>query len=142
MLAPLALVFSDSAPESVPPAVGANLMVSVAADPGFSDSGKLPPGSENPLPVTDPDDTVRAVVPVDVSVTVFVADAPTFTAPKATAVGLIAICELPVPEPVRTTWDVAPLLELLEIVRVPASDATTVGANFTWTVNDWPLANV
>ena len=53
------------------------------ACPGWSVVGKLPPASENPMPVMEPDLIVTGEVPVEVMVTGLTTDLPTGTSPNA-----------------------------------------------------------
>lgn len=83
-----------------------------------------------PVPETDAEFTVTAVVPVDVSVSDFVAEELTLTLPKPNVVALNVNCGLAaVAVPLKDTAAVPPLAELLLIVRLPVSDPLAVGAN-------------
>ncbi len=117
-------------PESDPLAVGANCTVSVCACFGFSVTGKLPPTREKPVPETDPEFTVTADVPDDVTVSDCVAEEFTVTLPKLNEVALNVNCGFAaVAVPLKDTVVVLPLAELLLIVRLPVSDPLAVGAN-------------
>lgn len=83
-----------------------------------------------PVPETDAEFTVTAVVPVDVSVSDCVAEEFTLTLPKPNVVALNVSCGLAVVAvPLKDTAVVPPLAELLLIVRLPVSDPLAVGAN-------------
>jgi hypothetical protein len=103
---------------------------------GFNVTGKLPPTREKPVPETDPDFTVTADVPDDVSVNDCFAVEFTVTLPKLNVVALNVNCGFAaVPVPLKDTV-AAPLAELLLIVRLPVSDPLAVGANCTDSVSD------
>ena len=77
--------------------------------------------------------TVRAVVPVDVSVKVFADVVLSVTEPKARLLELNVNCELPaaIPVPLRAMAVVAPSAELPDMVMVPVAAPTTTGSNAT-----------
>ena len=78
------LLVSVTVPLAAPPEVGENPTVSVAVWPGFNVSGKLTPDILKPAPVSVPALMVSAAVPDEVRVTVWLAEALTFTVPKLT----------------------------------------------------------
>jgi len=63
-------------------------MVKTAACPGFRVTGRLPPETENPFPVTESDLMVTATVPLAVTVRDLVTAVPTATLPKASELAL------------------------------------------------------
>lgn len=98
-------------------------MVNVAVDPEFSESGKVLPTMEKPVPVVEADEIVTADVPVDESVTVSVVEEPNATVPKLNEAALNVNLGLgvAVPVPLSETIDVALVAELLMIVNVPVT---------------------
>jgi hypothetical protein len=138
------LLLMVSFPVAVPVAVGANLTVRIAVDPGFNEIGKLPPTMEKPVPVIESDETVTADVPVDETVTDPVADDPTVTVPRLKLVVLNASFGFgaATPTPLSVTTELAPVVELLLIVSLPVTDPAVVGAKVTCTVSDWPPGRV
>ena len=74
--------------------VGLNCTLRVTAWPGFSVLGKVVPDTEKPVPVTMTAVTFTAVVPVDVSVTDFVAAVFSFTVPNDSLEALMLSVEI------------------------------------------------
>ena len=101
--------------------------------PGFSTAGNTAPDIENPAPRSETELTVRAAVPVDVSVKVLADVVLSATLPKAKLLELNVNCGLPdaIPVPLRAMTLVAPSAELLDMVMVPVAAPTTAGSNFT-----------
>ena len=77
-----ALLTSDTLPVTLPVAAGANCMVKVLDCPAERLKGKVSPLMLKPVPETVACDTVRAALPVLVSVTAWVPTAPTTTLPN------------------------------------------------------------
>ena len=73
-------------PVAAPSAEGSNCTLSVGDWPGFTVSGKVPEASVKPAPVTVAPLMVTGPVPVEFTVTVWVASVLTATFPKATLV--------------------------------------------------------
>lgn len=83
-----------------------------------------------PVPDTDAELTVTAVVPDEVSVNDCVPAEFTVTLPKLNVVALNVNCGFAaVPVPPRDTVVVLPLVELLPMVRLPVADPLAVGVN-------------
>ena len=82
----------DMLPDAAPAAVGLNVAVNVEFEPAFNVSGVVKPLSINPVPETDPFETVTATVPLFVRVIVCALLLPTNTFPKATGKGLADSC--------------------------------------------------
>jgi hypothetical protein len=95
IVAAAALLLIATDPVTAPAVVGSKLIVSVAACPAFSVIGKLLPGSENPVPVTDTPLMVTAAVPEEVTVTVLVVAVFSGSVPNATLVALSFIAGVP-----------------------------------------------
>ena len=92
----------------------------------------MAPESENPAPVMADALTVTAEVPVEVRVTDFVIGVPTASSPKPRLLVLKLTTRLEeVPEPLRVTVAVPPVLELLEMVIEPLAEPATVGLKLT-----------
>lgn len=90
------------------------------------------PERENPAPVMVAALTVTAEVPVEVRVTDFVIAVPTEESPKLRLLVLKLNTGLvEVPEPLRLTVAVLPVLELLEMVIEPLAAPATVGMKLT-----------
>jgi hypothetical protein len=68
--------------------VGPNFTDNTAVCPGFSVVGMVPPEIENPVPEIESELSVKAAVPLEVTVTDFVTVVPTETLPKAREVAL------------------------------------------------------
>jgi hypothetical protein len=138
VLPELELLLSVSFPLTAPATVGWNLIVTVAVLPGFNVTGKLPVTTEKPVPVTVPDETVTADVPVDDNVTDSVVEDPTATVPKLRLVALTASFGLAaaVPVPLSVTAAVVPVDELLPIVSLPVTAPAVLGAKSIWSVSD------
>jgi len=138
------LLLMVNCPVTVPVAVGANLTVRVAVDPGFNEIGKLPPTMEKPVPVAEAEETVTADVPVDESVTDAVVEAPTVTVPRLKLEAFsvsFGFGEVD-PVPLSATIELAPVVELLLTVNCPLTVPAVVGAKVTCTVSDCPTARV
>lgn len=69
--------------------MGSNAIFIVVAWPGFNMAGNVGPDNVKPVPISDAPEIVTATVPVDVNVTVCVADVLRDTSPNATLVALI-----------------------------------------------------
>jgi hypothetical protein len=76
---------------------------------------------------------IRAAVPEDVRVSVWVEVVFMVTLPKASVLALIVNCGVgaAVPVPLRVTVLVGPLDELLEMVMIPLAAPATVGSKLT-----------
>ena len=118
--------------------MGANWTVTVVLAPGLSETGKVPPTTEKPVPAADTEETVSAAVPVDDNVRVCFVEVPSVTDPKLKAVVLSDKVGVVVatPVPPRETVEVAPVVELLLIVRLPVADPAVCGEKATCTVSD------
>jgi len=99
----------------------------------LSVAGNTPPETLNPAPATLAELTVRAPVPEEVSVRVLVSVEFNVTLPNARALVLSVNCGVVavVPDPLRATRIVLPVVELLEIARVPLAAPMTVGLKLT-----------
>ena len=82
-----ALLFSETVPDALPGAVGANCALKVLDCPGARESGKLNPLMPKPAPVTLPCEIFKLAVPELVKVTVWASVVPTTTFPKLTLLG-------------------------------------------------------
>jgi hypothetical protein len=82
------LLVNATAPVADPAAVGTYSTVSVAVWLGFNVSGKLAPDIVNPAPLIAPSLTITGAVPVELSVTVCVADEFTCTLPNVRLLAL------------------------------------------------------
>lgn len=71
-----------SCPVAAPEAVGSNCTSRVAVCPGVNVIGNVAPDTVKPLPLTDPELTVTATLPVDVKTTDCVAGVFTATLPN------------------------------------------------------------
>jgi hypothetical protein len=91
------LLVSVIEPLAAPPAVGMNVIPSVAVWPGFKVSGKLTPEIVYPAPVTEPEFIVTAAVPDEVSVTDPVPVAPIAIVPRLTVFALSVSVGTPAP---------------------------------------------
>ena len=99
---------------------------------GFSVTGNVAPENVKPAPVRLAALTVTADVPVEVRVTDCVSAVPTGSSPKLTLFVLKLSTGLgEIPEPLRLTVEVLPLLALLEIVIEPLAVPVTVGLKLT-----------
>jgi hypothetical protein len=78
----VALLVIRIAPVAAPAVVGSNVTCSVAVCPGCSVTGAVTPVMVKPVPVSVAALIVSAVVPVEVSVTVWLVDVLRFTSPK------------------------------------------------------------
>jgi hypothetical protein len=118
--------------------VGANWTVTVVLVPGLSVTGKVPPTMEKPVPVADTEETVSAAVPVEDKVRVCFVEVPSVTDPKLKAVVLSDKVGVVVatPVPPRETVEVAPVAELLLMVRLPVADPAVCGEKAICTVSD------
>ena len=76
------LLLMVSCPDAEPIAVGLNVSVTLRVCPGLSVAGRLTGEAEKPLPVTATEFTVRAAIPLDVSVIVWVVGVLTTTPPN------------------------------------------------------------
>ncbi len=88
IVAAAALLAIVTEPVNAPAVVGSKLMVSVAAWPGFSVTGKVTPESPKPVPATEAPLMFSAAVPEDVRVTVFVTVVFSASVPNATLAAL------------------------------------------------------
>lgn len=122
---PGALLATDTLPEAVPAAVGANLTVKDVVAPGFSVDA-VKPLTENPVPEDVAADTETFAVPELVSVTFTEPLLPIRTPPKLTLDGL---AERPpcVPVPLSAMERVG-FEALVEIVMVPDALPAEAGA--------------
>ena len=96
-------------------------------------AGKVAPEIAKPVPASITECTVRAAVPEEVSINVFVDVVFTVTLPKARLPALRFNCGVgaAVPVPLRVTALVPPLEELLETVMVPPAAPVAVGSKLT-----------
>ena len=83
------LLAIDSCPACPPAAVGSNSTMSVNVWPGDSVTGRLSPGIEKPVPVSDALLTVTGIVPVEERTRKRVVAEPTVMLPKVTLEALI-----------------------------------------------------
>lgn len=90
LLLPGTFVDRLSDPEKEPVVEGLNFTCNVALLPGFRLRGKDAPETEKPVPETLADLMVRAVVPLEVTVSDLVDDEPAVTLPKLSDVALRA----------------------------------------------------
>ncbi len=72
----------DSWPVCEPVVVGSNVSVIDNVWPGLRVTGRVTGAKEKPLPITEMVFTVTAALPVESSVTTWVVECPTTTAPK------------------------------------------------------------
>ena len=100
--------------------MGSNCTVNTAACPGFSVAGKLPPETENPVPVIEAELIVAGAVPLDVTVIDCVVAVPTETLPNESeallkvSAGVVALsCS-------------ETILEVLAVVAVSVTDCAVV----------------
>jgi hypothetical protein len=122
---------------------GSNCNCSTRVCVGFNVTGKLPPTSVKPAPLTTAEFTVTGDVPVDVSVSDCVVAVFTATLPKLSVVALIDSCGFAaVPVPLRVITAELPVVELLLIVSWPLAVPAVVGSNCTCSVKDWVGLNV
>lgn len=94
------LLAIESCPACPPAAVGSNSTLSVSVWPGASVTGRLSPGTEKPVPVSDVLLTVTGMVPVDERIRGCVVAEPTETLPKVMLEALI--CRIAVAAPSST----------------------------------------
>ena len=121
------LLVTETLPESVPAATGANLTLKLVVAPAASDIGVVSPLIVYPVPEIGAWLIVAAAVPVLESVIVCVPLLPTFTLPKLSDVGLAESCgETPVPVAAIVTGEP---VALLVTVTDPFTAPDTVGAN-------------
>jgi hypothetical protein len=146
VLPELELLLIVSSPDNEPVVVGLNWICRVSDWFGFNVAGKLPPASENPVPLIVAELIVTGDVPVDVSVNDWVVDEPTVTLPKLTLPALTVSCGLStailVPLPLSNTVFVLFVAESLLIVNCPDNDPVVVGLSCTCNVSDWFGFNV
>jgi hypothetical protein len=92
----------------------------------------------NPLPARVTELIVRAAVPDEVKVSVWVEVVLTVTFPKLIepALRVRSGVAAAVPVPVRETVDVLPEEALLETVMVPVVNPVALGLKLTWRVTD------
>lgn len=107
-------------------------------------TGKAPPATVKPVPVTAAEVMVTGAVPAEVKVTGCVDAVFTVTLPKFIAAVLIVnwgvrVAVAPVPFKLTTA---APVDESLWIFSCPAVAPPTVGPNCTFSVTDWLRFNV
>jgi hypothetical protein len=132
----LALPVRVTAPVRAPPAVGVNFAVTVQDAPTASEE-QLFVWLKSPLAVTP--ETVAAVVPVLVTVAVWVAEElPTTVVGNARLDGFVLRIG-PGATPVPDSGTVSSMPDAL-IVRFPAREPAAVGVNATATVQDAPAA--
>jgi hypothetical protein len=124
-----------NAPVAAPADVGANFTVSVNVCLGFSVTGNVAPDTVKPVPLIVAELIVTADVPLEVTVTDFVALELTATFPKLKLVGVTVHCALPAPVPLRLTATVGLVDALLFTVNLPVTAPVAVGANFTLRIN-------
>jgi hypothetical protein len=93
---------------------------------------------EKPVPAADTEEIASAAVPVEDRVRTCVVEVPSGTDPKLMAVVLSDKVGVVVatPVPPRETVEVAPVVELLLIVRVPVVDPAVCGEKAICTVSD------
>ena len=121
----------------LPPAVGANVTVNVVFAPALTDFGAVRLVVK-PVPEIVAAVMFRVVLPVLVSVTVWLELLPTATLPKATGDGLMVMVDcVAVPEPLRLIASGDPAA-LLIIDTLPVVLVEVVGANVTVKVVVWP----
>jgi|ERR1700728_196914 len=124
-------------PVVLPPVVGANVTVKVVFAPALTDFGAVRLVVK-PVPESVAAVMFRVVLPVFVSVTVWLELLPTATLPKATGDGLIVMVDcVAVPEPLRLIASGDPAA-LLIIDTLPVALVEVVGANVTVKVAVWP----
>jgi hypothetical protein len=111
---PVALLLTVNDPVKAPAVAGSKLIVSVAAWPGFSVTGKVIPESPNPVPDNVALLMVSATVPEDVKVTVFVTVVFRASLPNATLVLL------------RLSADVAAFSVRANVFETPPAVAVSV----------------
>lgn len=126
-------------PFTEPALVGLNCTCNVKDCVGFKVTGKLCATMLNPAPEIVGELTVRAVVPVEVSVSVWLVEPFTVTLPKLRLAELTVNCGFGavVPVPLRVTIIVLPAAELLLIVNWPLAVPVSIGLNCTCRVSDW-----
>ena len=96
-------------------------------------TGNVAPETVKPAPLTLPELTVTAAVPLDVSVTGSVALEPSTTSPKA-RLGVLKDNWEVVPMPLKLTVEVGVVDEVLLIDSMPVAAPPAVGANWTLSV--------
>ena len=80
---------------AAPVVLGSNCTPRLAVCPGVNVAEKVDPANEKPVPVTDAELTVTDAVPVEVKVTVWVADVFTATLPNPTLAALMLSVGVP-----------------------------------------------
>jgi hypothetical protein len=120
-------------PVAAPAVVGSNCTCRVKVWSGFSVTGNAPPMIVKPAPVMAAEFTVTADVPVEVRVRVRIFGVWRASLPKLRLEALTVNCGLAaaVPVPLRATWTVLPVVELLLMVRLPVAAPAVVGSNCT-----------
>jgi carbonic anhydrase/acetyltransferase-like protein (isoleucine patch superfamily) len=125
-------------PVADPVVVGANCTLSVVDCPGFKVIGAEPPLRLKPVPATESELTVTGPVPVDDSVTVWVAVVLRATLPKFRLVVLRLSVAVDGEVPLSATTAVGLVDELLLTVSWPVAVPVVVGLNCTLSVVDCP----
>src|ERR1700728_52932 len=124
-------------PAVLPAVAGANVTVNVIFAPALTDFGAVRLVVK-PEPEIVAAVTLRVLLPVFVSITVWLELPPTVTLPKATGDGLIVIVAcVAVPEPLKLI-DSGDSAALLEIETLPVALPDVVGANVTVKLVVWP----
>lgn len=134
----VALLATETLPDTLPADVGANETLRVADWLGVSIVLALKPLALNPAPKVVTPEMVTFEFPVFVTVTFCELLLPIFTFPKPRVVGLIAsvnVAATPVPLRVTAVGDVG---ALLTIDRLPDTVPVTVGRKPTVIVLCWP----
>jgi hypothetical protein len=128
-----------SAPAAAPAVVGSNLMLRVADWLGERVKGKVAPETVNPAPLMAALLTATAAVPVEVSVSDWVAGELRLTLPKAIVFTLTLRvgAEAATPVPVKLTTVEVPVEESLVRVSEPEAAPADAGLNCTVRVAVW-----
>ena len=131
---------SETLPDALPVAVGANCTLKVLDCPGGRVSGKVSPLMLKPAPVTLPCAMVKLALPELVKVRFCTPVVPTSTLPKLTLGGVTESCGC-TPVPLRAMV-LGELGALLTSETLPDTLPVAVGANCTLKVLDCPAPRV
>jgi hypothetical protein len=133
------LLFTVKRPVKDPAVCGANVICSVRDWPTGRVIGRLAGPSVKLVPLIPTEFTVTGEVPDEVNVSPRPFDEPWLILPKLRLEELIDSCGVEaVPVPLRTTVEVIPSVQLVEIARLEVAAPAVWGAKVTGMARLWP----